>query len=69
MCYIPHLVYPVWEPSSTIKVYEPEIVCASQFWLIESFNLTVIKESVYACRHNYNMQMIQLLPEEASHPA
>lgn len=54
--------------SCTIKVYEPEIVCVSQFWLIESFNLTVIKKSIYACRHNYNMQMILLLPEEASRP-
>lgn len=50
--------------SGTIKVYEPEIVCASQFCLIGSFNLAVIEEGVYACRHNYNMQMYLLLPEE-----
>lgn len=38
--------------SGTIKVYEPEIVFASQFCLVEIFNLAVIKRSVYACRHN-----------------
>lgn len=48
--------------SGAIKVYEPEIVCASQIRLIESFNLAVIKKSVYACSHNYNMQMRPLLP-------
>lgn len=48
------------EQSLTIKVYGPTIVCASQFFPIESFKLDVIEKTVSACRRNYNMQMILL---------
>ena len=44
----------------TIKVYGAAIVCASQFFLIESFKWDVIEKTVFACRHNYNMQMLLL---------
>lgn len=48
------------EQSHTIKVYGAAIVCASQFFLIESFKWDVIEKTVFACRRNYNMQMLLL---------
>lgn len=44
----------------TIKVYGAGIVCDSQFFFIESFKWDVIEKSVFACRHNYNMQILLL---------
>lgn len=44
----------------TIKVYGAAIVCTSHIFFIECFKWDVIEKAIFACRHNYNMQILLL---------